>query len=123
MTTVIAARAYTLAEVDAMREAIEARYKATNYSHGPSRATTVVSIEEQLRTYMMAGVSVEEVEAVAKEAVDKRAAFAKAYADKRKLAFVEAEARFNKIHPMLSLDERLDQFDRDLNAAMKSRKV
>lgn len=59
MSTLIAQRAYTLAEVDTMREAIRIILV---------RATPEI-IEGRLRTYMMAGVTAEELTTKAEETV------------------------------------------------------
>lgn len=58
MTTQIAARAYTLAEIDEMRELVA----ELNRPFGQRRLPND-TIEDRLRTYMMGGVGVEELKA------------------------------------------------------------
>lgn len=64
ITTQVAARAYTLAEVDAMRAAVQSLIKFTAVRTSFGERTHIL-VEDRVRTYMMAGVDPAELQAEA----------------------------------------------------------
>lgn len=113
-TTLIAARAYTLAEVDSMREAIAAlEYRYIMRSENQSAFDR--KVENQLRTYMMAGVEPFELEAKVEAERQRR----KEYAEESKRMRTEMERGYDKSILFPGFHRPFAEIDRDIAAARK----
>lgn len=60
---------YSVSEIDEMRELIKCNW-FYDWSHSYDPAKRSIQIEEILRTYMMAGISIEEIEEEANRRID-----------------------------------------------------
>lgn len=121
-TTQIAARSYTLAEVDTMREAI-GYLEAIGYVRGSDLTGKLIKVEEQLRTYMMAGIDPADLEAKVVAERQRR----KEYAENTKRMRAEMERTYgppgtppgamHKRHFAKPPHRPLADIDRDIAAA------